>query len=212
MSFDKKWQTEIYSAKRQLNKYPFDSLVSIVHYLFKKKIKNNISALDLGCGAGNNTKFLIDFGFKNITAIDGSATAIKFAKKRIKQKNCKFLIGDYIKMNLSKKKYDLIVDRLSLSHNTKKKISYMINNNLKIKKNGYFISYLFSKKHSEFKTKKFFKNAMKLKSPITASFYNKYEILKLFKNFKIIKFYHNVTRELKSNHINSHWIVVAKNK
>ena len=61
MMFDKKWETEIYSAKRQLNKYPFDSLVSIVHYLFKKKIKNNISALDLGCGAGNNTKFLIDF-------------------------------------------------------------------------------------------------------------------------------------------------------
>ena len=50
MIFDKKWETEIYSAKRQLNKYPFDSLVSIVHYLFKKKIKNNISTLDLGCG------------------------------------------------------------------------------------------------------------------------------------------------------------------
>ena len=39
MIFDKKWETEIYSAKRQLNKYPLDSLVSIVHYLFKKKLK-----------------------------------------------------------------------------------------------------------------------------------------------------------------------------
>jgi len=164
MFFDKKWEKEIYRYKKQLNKYPYDSLVSLVNFLFRKNLKKNYTVLDLGCGAGNNIKFLFDFGFRKITAIDGSRAAIKFAKKRVKNKNCKFIVGDFNKMNLSKQEYDLIVDRLSLSHNTKKNISYMINNNLKIKKNGYFISYLFSKKHSEYKKKNKFMKIMNLKS------------------------------------------------
>lgn len=210
MTFDKKWETKIYKLNKQLNIYPYTCLVSIVHSLFKKKLKKNMNALDLGCGAGNNTKFLIDFGFKDITAIDGSASAIKFAKKKIKEKNCKFLIGDFIRANLSNQKYDLIIDRLSLSHNTKKSISYMINKNLNLKKNGYFISYLFSKKHSEFKEKTFFKS--KIKTSIKTSFYNKDEILKLFKNYKIIKLNHIIERDLKLNYISSNWIIVAKKK
>lgn len=212
MIFEKKWEKEIYGYKKQLNKYPYDSLVSLVNILFRKNFKKHYTALDLGCGAGNNTKFLLDFGFKKITAIDGSTTAIKFAKRRVQNRNCKFIVGDFIKMKLSKQKYDLIVDRLSLSHNTKKNISYMINNNLKIKKKGYFISYLFSKKHSEYKKKNKFMKMMNLKSPMIASFYNKSEIFKLFKKFKIIKCFHKSEYELISNYKSSCWIIVAQNR
>ena len=53
---------------------------------------------------------------------------------------------------------------------------------------------------------------MNLKSPMVASFFNKGEIFKLFKKFKIIKCFHNSEYELISNYKTSYWIIVAKNK
>jgi len=54
-------------------------------------------AIDLGCGAGNYAAYLAAKGF-NVTGVDMSPTAIKFARQNAKQKGvkCKFLVGDVI--------------------------------------------------------------------------------------------------------------------
>ena len=149
MTFDKKWETQIYSAKNQINKYPFDSVVSLVNSLFINLDKKNSKALDLGCGTGNNSKFLIDYGFKTVIAIDGSSTAIKIAKNFVKNKNCKFFLSDFNKFKIKTNDYDLILDRCSLTHNSKKKIKIMLRKiYLPQKNNGIFISYIFNNENS----------------------------------------------------------------
>ena len=73
--------SEIYKKGKQIIKYTFDIVVSNVNTLFKNKKVLKLKALELGCGTGNNLKFFIDFGFKHVTGIDGSKSAIKEAKK-----------------------------------------------------------------------------------------------------------------------------------
>ena len=60
MTFDKKWETKIYKQGKQINQYPYDLIVSFVNKYYKRnnlKSKNK-KALDLGCGTGNNLKFI----------------------------------------------------------------------------------------------------------------------------------------------------------
>lgn len=86
-SFDKSWEENIYFKGKQLNVYPYDVLVSIVAKNFfhiPKENKKKIKVLDLGCGAGNNAKFLAENGL-SVYGIDGSATAISTCKKRFKE-------------------------------------------------------------------------------------------------------------------------------
>ena len=88
MSFDLAWEKHIYKKKLQINKYPFDWVVSsVVKHIDKEKIKK-FKVVDLGCGTGNNLEFLADIGFKEIIGIDGSQSAIRFAKQKfLKKKN-----------------------------------------------------------------------------------------------------------------------------
>ncbi len=106
MSFDKKWESQIYKKKRQINKYPFHNLVAAINRLYKNKKINNLNVLDLGCGTGNNLKFLIDFGFEKVTGVDGSRSAILIAKKFVNSKNVNFTL--VISKILSLKKINMI--------------------------------------------------------------------------------------------------------
>ena len=80
-----------------------------------------------------------------------------------------------------------------------------------MKSNGIFISHIFNKKHSEFK-KNSFKETMLLKKKITASFFDKKEILKLLENFQIVSIKESLKKDLKSKYVESFWLIVAKNK
>jgi cyclopropane fatty-acyl-phospholipid synthase-like methyltransferase len=216
LNFDKKWETEIYKKKRQINKYPFDSIVSAVSKNFKNKRVNGSYALDLGCGAGNNLKFLINFGFKKVTGIDGSNSAIKEVKKTIKTNKCELICADFNDYYLGNNKFELIIDRGSITHNTKENINKIFNNiKIALKNNGIFISHLFSQKHSEFKnykSKKMFKNSMKVSTGMIANFFSKKEIVHLFKDFKILSINHAVETDIFTKEVTAFWYIVAKNK
>ena len=62
--FDKSWENEIYKNKKQINKYPFDWVVSSTNRHIKKK--NKLVGLEIGCGVGNNIPFLLKYGFNKI--------------------------------------------------------------------------------------------------------------------------------------------------
>jgi ubiquinone/menaquinone biosynthesis C-methylase UbiE len=213
MSFDQKWEIDIYRKGKQINYYPFDNVVSDVSSIFKNLNVSKLNALDLGCGTGNNTKFLIDFGFKKVIGVDGSKAALLVAKKRIRSKKCQFLKTNFNNMKFKKNYFNLILDRGSLTHNNKdqiKKNIKKIHNSLK--KNGFFISHMFNKKHTEFTKSTFFKKSMNLKKPINSSFFDKAEINKIFRSFKIISIRDSNRKELKTGYNESFWHLVCQKK
>lgn len=153
-SFDKNWESSVYSKGRQFNSYPYDILVSIVarkffHVPFDKRKK--IRVLDLGCGAGNNAKFLAENGF-SVFGIDGSKTALSFCKSVFKKNKLKgiFELGDFLRLPYKDNFFDLIIDRESLYANKSGDIEKIISQIFrKLKPGGYFVSFMFNNFHPE---------------------------------------------------------------
>jgi len=212
MSFDKTWEKKVYKKKLQINKYPFDQVVSLVNKFCKAKNKiKNSRVIELGCGTGNNLKFLGDFGFKSIIGIDGSVSAIKLAKKFLKSRNYKLLNSDFNNIPFKKNSFDLCIDRGSITHNNKASIENIFYQIKKVlKPSGVFISFLFSKKDSLFMESK--SKSKKIENILFTSFFDQKEINKLFKSFKILHLVHEVKFDQLTKKNNAMWIVVAKNK
>lgn len=108
------WQ-DIYSQGQQLNRYPWDSVVSFVFACKPDKPREDTRILEVGCGAGNNLWFAAREGF-NVTGIDFSDAAIAYAKARFDSENMqgRFIVGSFEQLPDEDKKYDLIIDRGAL--------------------------------------------------------------------------------------------------
>lgn len=154
-SFDKEaWENNIYSKRKQLNKYPYDLVVSFIFRTFsdiplegRKKIK----VLDLGCGAGNNAKFLAENGF-DVYGIDGSKSVVEICKENFKKWNlqARFVQGDFLELPYKDNFFDLIIDRESLYANRFNDIKSIISDIYKkLKKNGLFISFMYNSFHPD---------------------------------------------------------------
>jgi SAM-dependent methyltransferase len=127
-----------YISKNNTKELPWDintydeNLKEIIDLLNLKKG----DILELGCGSGNDIKFLSKRGF-NVTGIDISEKAINIDKINNKNsKNVKFIVGD-VQNNLPNKTYDIIYDRGCI-HNIKiednlKNIFEILSNKLKFK-------------------------------------------------------------------------------
>ena len=216
MTFDKKWDLDIYKKKKQINKYPHDKIVTFINKYFSKKknILKKLVALDLGCGTGNNMKFLSEFGFGKVIGIDGSISAVKEAKNFLKRnKNCKIMNGDFNNIQLKKNSVSVCIDRGSITHNNKKNIKAILGEvNRVLKSNGIFLSYLFSINHYAYVKSKnrFFKKETNSKKGLITSFFSRSEIQNLFKNFKIQIIIHEINLNITSNKKSSMWFVVVK--
>ena len=117
MSFDINWEEKVYKKKKQINKYPFDWVVSSVSKYISKNKKN--IAVELGCGTGNNLEFLSSHNYSKIIGVDGSKSAINYAKKKLeKNKKIKLIQADFSQTSF--KNVDLFLDRGSITHNKKK--------------------------------------------------------------------------------------------
>lgn len=196
-SFDKKWETGVYSKGRQFNSYPFDILVSITAKKFfhlPADERKRVKVLDLGCGTGNNAKFFAENGF-SVFGIDGSETIINVCKKRFNQWKLKgdFIQGDFLALPFKNNSFDLAVDRESLYANKILDIKEIIGEVYKkLKPGGYFVSFMFNSFHPD----------MKFGTEIEANTYDDFskgsfvgtgkahltnikEILQLFSKFKI---------------------------
>jgi len=197
-SFDKNWETNIYSRGKQLNEYPYDILVSIITRKFfniPRKQRKKIKILDLGCGAGNNSKFLAENSF-DVYGIDGSKSAIEICKNRFKKWGLKgnFIQGDFWKLPYKNNFFDVIIDRESLYANRFKIIQKTINEVYKkLKKNGLFVSFIYSSHHPdreygkqiELNTYNNFKEGSCFYKTGVVHFVDIKEILGLYSKFKI---------------------------
>jgi len=212
--FDNNWENIIYKKNKQINKYPYDWIVSNTY----KFITNKFYCLELGSGTGNNIDFLLNFGFKNIDSLEASKTAARIQQRKFKKKNIKIYNRDFNMFNYKADKYDLVIDRVSLTHNKIEDIKNTLDNiSTSLKQDGYFFSIMFSKNSSFYNKQKqnsfFFQKEINNQKGILTNFFNKSEILKLFKKFKIIKLSHETRQDfIPKNKKLCNWNIICKKK
>ena len=116
MSFSKEWEKEVYSQRKQINKYPYGEFVSIffnsLKFLPEKKEKKNIKILELGCGTGNNIKFMSELGY-DVYGVDGSKSACIIANDFLLHQKIEATIikSNFQELPFENDSFEMIVDR-----------------------------------------------------------------------------------------------------
>ena len=214
------WENKIYSKGRQLNNYPYDLVVSLIaRFFFSIPLgkRKNIKMLDLGCGAGNNSKFLAENGFE-VYGIDGSDTAIRLCRKKFKSLglNGSFIQGDFLNLPYSDIFFDCVLDRESLYANKYAMIIKTIEQiHRKLKSGGLFICFMYNNHHPEIKlgrkiesnTYSNFRTASGFHNAGIAHFTNLNEIKVLFNKFKVDKILRNTLSEVGNKKNKLTWLM-----
>lgn len=134
-------------------RYPYDSVVTFVFRNAPRGVeRKNIRILEVGCGTGNNLWFAAREGF-SVYGIDGSQSAIDFAKKTFEQEGLtgEFAVGDFTNLPFESDFFDLAIDRGALTccgfSGAKKAISeiYRV-----LKKSGKFFFNPYNETHSSY--------------------------------------------------------------
>lgn len=134
---------------------------------YNEKLSGN-TAIDLGCGVGNDTEFLISKGFK-VTAVDSQEEVKEiFENKNLDKEKLDLIIGDFSQIELPKA--DLIFANMSLFF-VKDNFELFLKSLLeKVNKNGFFVAN-FLGKEDEWKDKR--------------TTIEKDELLNYFKDFEV---------------------------
>ena len=152
-SFDDFWE-KTYDSGEQLNKYPYDSVVSFVFRNFPRSVpRNQVRILEVGCGAGNNMWFAAKEGF-DCYGIDGSKSAISFAKARFEKEglNCSFEVADFIRLPYQNDFFDLAIDRCAITETGFSHAKVAINEVRRVLKPGGMLHFNpYSKNHISYK-------------------------------------------------------------
>ena len=111
------WQ-KIYSAGEQLNRYPYDFIVSNF-FRYRAENEKPLKVLDLGCGAGNHALFCAENG-ADVLAIDYSEAALDVVAQRAVERGLDGRIrtqqADFENFLLAENGFDMMIDRLAVSH------------------------------------------------------------------------------------------------
>lgn len=146
---------------------------NIVQFLSQYNITGN--AIDLGCGSGNDTIFLIKNNW-NVTAIDSSnlEKTLRDKLNENEQKRLKFELQEFENLKLTK--CDLLIANNSIPFCNKKYFYVMWKEIcLNIKCGGYFVGNFFGEK-DEWNNQS-----------TNRTFLSKEEVIELFKEFEILK-------------------------
>ena len=108
------WETEVYAEGRQLNRYPFDSVVAFV---FANAPARDARILEVGCGAGNNCWFAACEGFR-VSGLDISESAIACARSRLSDDglDADLRVGDVTELPFADASFDLAIDRYAIAY------------------------------------------------------------------------------------------------
>lgn len=120
---ESRWENMVYRAGRQINRWPFSELVSRTFRSLGDSRPDEIDVLELGCGTGNNLRFLAEEGF-NAFGIDASPTAIERARELLTEHNlqAKLEVADITELPWPDSSFDLVLDRAALVHNAPARI------------------------------------------------------------------------------------------
>lgn len=208
----------LYKNGKQLNIYPYPEIVRFLKNIHDNSKGKNLSALDLGTGSGVHLGLLESLGFKS-TGIDNSKEAIEFAQKKFSSKFSRLICGDLseIHLHIKKQKFDIIVDRLSSTHTTKKIINNIyFNPELILNPNGKVLWSGFESKndHRTFslcKNNNVFSNFSdgKFKELGQACFFSIDEVKEIFKKYNITRLDCINVKDTITGYNDSHWLLEA---
>lgn len=88
----------------------------INRYHFASKLTKNKVVLDVACGTGYGSDYLIKNGAKKIVGLDISGEAINYAKDNYKNSNLTFIVGDSTKLPFENEEFDAIVSFETIEH------------------------------------------------------------------------------------------------
>ena len=174
--------------------------------------------MDIGCGSGVHSNLLKTYGCI-VTAIDNSEHALKHAKQLYGENNIFYQKLDLKDFNTFKPdyKYEVVVDRLSSVHTTKNTINNIYYDPKSWLSSGakiYWECFSKTNTHARFaqtKSNDFYSSfvAGKFKSLGQACFFEKSEILELFKKYQISKLTHVECYNAFNDENDSRWILEA---
>lgn len=134
--FEDQWD-EVYS-KKDMAAYPDNALIRFVaqHY-YKVKDRKEVKFLDIGCGVGSSTWYLVREGF-SVAAMDRSLVAIERLRQRIEKEKLEALLicSDVTKLTFKPEYFDCIVDVSCLCYVQEEHIKQVMNNIYKVLKPG----------------------------------------------------------------------------
>ena len=202
--------------KREWGKYPYEEVIKF-YMLASKKYDHSPNVLDIGAGIGAHSWFMNKEG-GNVTALEGSNSALKKIKKIQKEFNVLNEI-EVVKGNITmplkilKKKYDILLDNLSLCVNDEDQIENAFKEYYAIMNSkGHFLTISLGEKSTGYKTgsklstrtwKNISSGAMKDRGMIT--WYNAKYLKKLFTKIGFsITSYSNILQNING-------IIVEKN-
>lgn len=108
------WES-LYSNNRHVSVWPWTDVVSLTMRHFKPS-GPEFRVLELGCGAGANIPFFRSLGV-DYWAIEGSQSAIERLRQNYPDLAGKLMVGDFTQRIDPQGKFDMILDRGSLTHN-----------------------------------------------------------------------------------------------
>lgn len=102
----------IEKTRRHKNRYPNNEVITFIFRNFSDKSPEKIKILDIGCGWGNNLKFLMEEGF-DAYGVDIAFTAVAHC-----QTFCdKVFQADAVALPFSDDYFDAVIDRHSIQCN-----------------------------------------------------------------------------------------------
>lgn len=178
---------KVYSSyiSKNIKKLPW--IRTKVSFWFKEVIESGwvkpSRAIDLGCGNGYYSFYLVKKGFK-VLGVDISSKVISIAKNSYVSKDLKFRTLDVFSEKMPKKPFDFVLD-VGLFHNIppEKRIDYLKVIDKLTKKGSKVLIFCFDRSEQTFKNKKIYHNEVidMYSYPLS-----KKEIIALFsKDFKI---------------------------
>lgn len=157
---------EYYQNSLMHNK-PSALLLKFFQNGYNESLDGNV-AIDIGCGTGNDTIFLLEKGFK-VTAVDSDNQVKEIVENRCgNNESLDIVIGDFSKVKLPEA--DLIFANFSLFFVKENFDVFMKNLLEKVNKNGFFVGNFLGKEDDWIKSK---------------TTVEKEELLSFFKDFKI---------------------------
>ncbi len=123
MGFSNEWEM-MYKSGLHNSIWPWTDVVSLTNRYLRALIPNNggrgFRVLELGCGAGANIPFFLSIG-GSYYGIEGSKTKVDELKSKYDGK-ANIICADFTQSIPFDGKFDLILDRSSITHNSTKDI------------------------------------------------------------------------------------------
>ena len=146
------WERDVYAKGNQVNRWPFDKVVSSIMRATATRNRRDVSVLEIGCGAGNNIWFLAAEGFRAY-GLDMSRTAIEHARQRLDRFDlqAELVVGDIAELPWDDRSFDFVIDRGALTQNSHEDIRKIVEEGRRVlKAMGVMLSFdLFGMNHPD---------------------------------------------------------------